>query len=87
MGLKLQLSIVLTLSPSDGNLDTTVTLSNSYLVPLWNVTDFLAIGRVDGRESFSADGIHKLIVDEELRDDIWRMKVETAKADLSATYS
>lgn len=56
MGLKLQLSIVLTLSPSDGDLDTT--LSNSYLVPLWNVTDFLAIGRVDGRESFSADGIH-----------------------------
>lgn len=87
MGLKLQLSIVLTLSPSDGDLDTT--LSNFYLVPLWNVTDFLAIGRVDGRESFSADGIHKLIVDEELRDDIWRMKVETAKADLtvSATYS
>jgi hypothetical protein len=41
--------------------------SSQYLVALRHVTYFLAVDRVDGRKSFPADGIHKLIVYEELK--------------------
>lgn len=68
----------------DGDLD--IILSNFYFVFFWNVIDFLVIGWVDGRESFFVDGIYKFIVDEELRDDIWCMKVEIVKVDLSVIY-
>lgn len=61
----------------DGDLD--IIFSNFYFVIFWNVIYFLVIGWVDGRESFFVDGIYKFIVDEELRDDIWCMKVEIVK--------
>lgn len=61
----------------DGDLD--IIFSNFYFVFFWNVIYFLVIGWVDGRESFFVDGIYKFIVDEELRDDGWSMKVEIVK--------
>lgn len=68
----------------DGDLD--IIFSNFYFVFFWNVIYFLVIGWVDGRESFFVDGIYKFIVDEELRDDGWSMKVEIVKVDLSIIY-
>lgn len=83
-GVKVILLIVLILLFFDGDLD--IIFSNFYFVFFWNVIDFLVIGWVDGRESFFVDGIYKFIVDEELRDDIWCMKVEIVKVDLSVIY-